>query len=55
VHPGAETHVDRSIVSPAEFVETNIVGTFRLLQTVIPCSRGLEDNLRQGRRRILPR
>jgi dTDP-glucose 4,6-dehydratase len=29
----AETHVDRSIDSPAPFVETNIVGTFVLLET----------------------
>lgn len=30
----AESHVDRSIKGPAEFIETNIVGTFRLLETV---------------------
>ena len=29
----AETHVDRSIDSPQAFVETNIVGTFVLLET----------------------
>ncbi|CAH0343179.1 dTDP-glucose 4,6-dehydratase [Rhizobium sp. CECT 9324] len=29
----AESHVDRSIDSPADFVETNVVGTFRLLET----------------------
>src|SRR2546428_1004140 len=29
----AETHVDRSIDSPAPFVETNIDGTFGLLET----------------------
>lgn len=28
----AESHVDRSIDSPAAFVETNVVGTFRLLE-----------------------
>ena len=28
----AESHVDRSIDGPAEFVETNVVGTFRLLE-----------------------
>lgn len=32
VHFAAETHVDRSIVDPAPFVETNIVGTFTLLE-----------------------
>ncbi|MDZ7937656.1 MAG: dTDP-glucose 4,6-dehydratase [Rhodoferax sp.] len=30
----AESHVDRSIHGPAAFVETNIVGTFNLLETV---------------------
>ena len=28
----AESHVDRSIHGPAEFVQTNIVGTFNLLE-----------------------
>ncbi|MGI6496177.1 MAG: dTDP-glucose 4,6-dehydratase [Kiritimatiellia bacterium] len=32
VHFAAESHVDRSIVSPDDFVQTNIVGTFHLLQ-----------------------
>ena len=31
VHFAAESHVDRSIHGPAEFVQTNIVGTFSLL------------------------
>jgi dTDP-glucose 4,6-dehydratase len=30
----AESHVDRSIHGPDDFIETNIVGTFRLLETV---------------------
>lgn len=30
----AESHVDRSILGPEEFVQTNIVGTFRLLEAV---------------------
>jgi dTDP-glucose 4,6-dehydratase len=30
----AESHVDRSIHSPEEFIQTNIVGTFRLLESV---------------------
>ncbi len=30
----AESHVDRSIHGPADFVETNVVGTFRLLECV---------------------
>jgi dTDP-glucose 4,6-dehydratase len=32
VHFAAESHVDRSIHGPAEFVQTNIVGTFTLLE-----------------------
>jgi dTDP-glucose 4,6-dehydratase len=32
VHLAAESHVDRSIDGPAEFVHTNVVGTFALLQ-----------------------
>ena len=31
----AESHVDRSIVSPEDFIQTNVVGTFRLLQTAL--------------------
>src|SRR6185436_19543940 len=34
VHFAAESHVDRSIVGPAEFVDTNIVGTWTLLEEV---------------------
>jgi len=33
VHFAAESHVDRSIIGPASFVETNVTGTFKLLQT----------------------
>lgn len=29
----AESHVDRSILSPEDFIQTNIMGTFRLLET----------------------
>ena len=32
VHLAAESHVDRSIEGPAEFVQTNVVGTFALLE-----------------------
>ncbi|WPB58081.1 dTDP-glucose 4,6-dehydratase [Xylophilus sp. GOD-11R] len=32
VNFAAESHVDRSIVGPAAFIETNVVGTFRLLE-----------------------
>lgn len=33
VHFAAESHVDRSISGPAEFIKTNITGTFNLLET----------------------
>ena len=34
MHLAAESHVDRSIDSPEEFIQTNFVGTFRLLEAV---------------------
>ena len=34
LHLAAESHVDRSIDGAAPFIETNIVGTFRLLEAV---------------------
>jgi dTDP-glucose 4,6-dehydratase len=34
VNFAAESHVDRSIHGPGEFIETNVVGTFRLLDAV---------------------
>lgn len=33
MHLAAESHVDRSIDGPAEFIQTNIVGTYNLLET----------------------
>ncbi|HXG19926.1 MAG TPA: dTDP-glucose 4,6-dehydratase [Methylomirabilota bacterium] len=45
VHFAAESHVDRSILGPTEFIQTNIVGTFNLLEacraTWTPITRGL--------------
>ena len=35
MHLAAESHVDRSIDGPAAFIDTNIVGTFRLLNAVL--------------------
>jgi dTDP-glucose 4,6-dehydratase len=40
-HFAAESHVDRSIVAPDDFIQTNIVGTFNLLQA----ARELGDKL----------
>ena len=48
----AESHVDRSIDGPAEFIQTNIVGTFTLLQEALRHWRGL-DRGEQDRFRFL--
>lgn len=37
VHLAAESHVDRSIATPAEFIQTNLVGTFNLLNCALKC------------------
>jgi dTDP-glucose 4,6-dehydratase len=42
-HLAAESHVDRSIDGPAAFIETNIVGTFSMLQAALIHWRGLDD------------
>ena len=41
LHFAAESHVDRSIHGPEDFIQTNIVGTFRLLEAVRAYWRGL--------------
>ena len=43
VHFAAESHVDRSIRAPGEFVQTNIVGTFSLLEEARSFHEGLPD------------
>jgi dTDP-glucose 4,6-dehydratase len=40
----AESHVDRSIHGPADFIQTNIVGTFNLLESVRDYWSALPDN-----------
>ena len=42
IHLAAESHVDRSIDSPGEFVRTNLVGTYELLQASLHYFRDLE-------------
>jgi dTDP-glucose 4,6-dehydratase len=42
----AESHVDRSIDGPGEYIQTNIVGTFTLLQETLRYWRGLEPGRR---------
>lgn len=48
VHLAAETHVDRSIDGPADFVRTNVVGTCTLLETALAYWRELEGPARAG-------
>jgi dTDP-glucose 4,6-dehydratase len=48
VNFAAESHVDRSIHGPAEFVQTNIVGTFHLLESVRAYWSGLEGAAKAG-------
>jgi dTDP-glucose 4,6-dehydratase len=44
----AESHVDRSIRGPATFIQTNIVGTFRLLEAARTYHAALEGRERDG-------
>ena len=43
MHLAAESHVDRSIDGPADFIQTNIVGTYTLLEAAREYWRGLSD------------
>lgn len=53
VHFAAESHVDNSITGPDAFIETNIVGTFKLLKTAYQCwmngPHELKDKFKQAR------
>ena len=42
-HLAAESHVDRSIDGPGEFVQTNVVGTFVMLQQALGYYRSLDE------------
>lgn len=46
MHLAAESHVDRSIDGPGEFIQTNVVGTFTLLQAALEHWRTLEGEAR---------
>ena len=47
VHFAAESHVDRSIEGPDEFINTNIIGTYTLLKSAYECwtNRGTSNHL----------
>ena len=49
LHFAAESHVDRSIDNPREFINSNVVGTFNLLESV----RNYYDTLSKEQKRIL--
>ncbi|TIT02871.1 MAG: NAD-dependent epimerase/dehydratase family protein, partial [Mesorhizobium sp.] len=44
----AESHVDRSIDGPGAFIETNIVGTYRILNAALEYWRGLSEERKAG-------
>jgi len=45
IHLAAESHVDRSIEGPEAFIQTNIMGTFRLLEAARKAWTGRQDVL----------
>ena len=47
LHFAAESHVDRSIHGPMDFIQTNVVGTFQLLESVRAYWAGLDDQAKQ--------
>ena len=47
MHLAAESHVDRSITGPSEFVNTNIVGTYTLLEAARGYWQGLEGQAKE--------
>jgi len=47
MHLAAESHVDRSIDAPADFIQTNVVGTFTLLQAALGYWRAVNGKERQ--------
>ena len=47
MHLAAESHVDRSIDGPGEFLQTNVVGTFTLLQAALSHWRTLKGEERE--------
>lgn len=48
MHLAAESHVDRSIDGPAEFIETNIVGTYTLLEAARAYWNALDSERKQA-------
>jgi dTDP-glucose 4,6-dehydratase len=47
MHLAAESHVDRSIDGPSEFIQTNIIGTYTLLTVALDYYKGLPEDRRR--------
>ena len=52
VNFAAESHVDRSIHGPEDFIQTNVLGTFRLLEAVRGYWSGLDTSAKSGFRML---
>lgn len=53
IHLAAESHVDRSITGPHDFISTNILGTFHLLEAcraAWPCTPAVDNRVKSGPR-----
>lgn len=48
MHLAAESHVDRSIDGPGEFIQTNVVGTYTLLEQARAYWSALDENKKAG-------
>ncbi|HFQ5434450.1 TPA: dTDP-glucose 4,6-dehydratase [Vibrio vulnificus] len=48
MHLAAESHVDRSIDGPAEFIHTNVIGTYTLLEGARKYWNGLSDDAKSN-------
>ena len=48
IHLAAESHVDRSIDGPAEFLSTNVTGTYVLLEAALTYWNGLDGAAKDG-------
>jgi dTDP-glucose 4,6-dehydratase len=46
MHLAAETHVDRSIDGPSDFIQTNVVGTYQLLEVAREYAQKKRDSFR---------
>lgn len=48
MHLAAESHVDRSITGPSEFITTNILGTYSILEEALKYFQSLSGNKKEG-------